>query len=508
MCTDTKGNAMNDSDNKKILTSFKNLVSDGENMIKKLEISKNIYKKLIQYLTENNTSYIDYSKIVTSLFDVIDEPTLISYFREMGNRIAYEWALELYWILLNDLPSAKESFSDTVLARIYLEHIGAQKNEKTEANKFRNNKTNIQKQFDNDTDNLSIYQYPKYLSYQKSLSSLNLNNLKEDELLLTDFFFFVQEHHQSPFGANYISEGMTFTKYYDTISDYIQLHGKLPSDNLKAELSAYICEKLYHSISYERCVLNFFECSINMKKIPNIYWPTHCFCRMYNTHYISLIDYLSSLCESDFSSFWTAEDEMDQRASMYILFELYNSFLLPQFFHILVLVLNKLYEGDTTVIATSLKDFLLKELSDEKAYSFRKDLIYTHNAIRQLGKYLNKEEQYKEFYKMLFPSPKNDRKEYDFSTAFFKCFFHHDSTNLISPYLQEAKRTSEPSNMSRPTVQDNEAVLNDVTIDQNGDSVSESIRICISLLKRDIFTNYIVSQSLYITSPNEYKNLI
>ena len=88
----------------KINTTYSKLVKEGETLIKQMDLAKAIYQELSERLHSETTDNINYSCIVTALFDVVNQnwgTTL--YFTQRTNQIAHEWALELYWIILDYL---------------------------------------------------------------------------------------------------------------------------------------------------------------------------------------------------------------------------------------------------------------------------------------------------------------------------------------------------------------------------------------------------------------------
>lgn len=424
----------------KINTTYSKLVKEGETLIKQMDLAKAIYQELSERLHSETTDNINYSCIVTALFDVVNQnwgTTL--YFTQRTNQIAHEWALELYWIILDSLNVSSKPLPRMKLAQIYNERTGSKNNIKNSANRFAEKK----KLIDSEMTTEWVYgdlQNAKYKPYRKLFTSLEQNTLKENGVDELDYYFYVQRHLDSPFSSKNLSDGMIFTNFHQFVSDYISLQQKKPQQNFEAELSAFVFEKLYYGISYEKCMLSFFKYNLANDITSNMFITSNFFYDLFNTHYLSLTEHILQSYDKQLFLFWDNDIGETVRHNAYITFHLYNGYWLPLLFRILTYVLNDFYKSDTAMILKQLRNCVQNNLKYNGGSTYRNELLKTHAEIDNLKSKFSSNRQKEN---LLFPSSKNDRKEYLFSTTFFLRFFEHLPPSFIRPHTLQTNCSSD-----------------------------------------------------------------
>ena len=391
-------------------------------------------------------TFLDYANLLFNTFHKYYgiEP----FFMYKNEHIAHEWALELYWMILCDCEPTDDSYTSFMLAKLYKLRTNHTKSDKVVANQFAQKLKIITKQFSSPLIPLAYPSGTKYNEYMTTFSRLESNCRKNNGLYEHDYFFYVKNHHSSPYATRNLDTGFLFNNFLGVISEYQDLHNADPKDSFKSEFSAFVFEKLYYGISFEKCICEFFKYNYKKKELPNTYWTIRCFCEFFNTHNLSLIDYFSYAYRHHLHLFCDSvpsnetkfrNDKTNTMQVLYAKFQLYNSFYLPLLFHVLALSLHDLYEGNTERLIVDLRLFITEHISTRDALTYRNILATNHTILTTFKENIVHYDNCKTTYKTLFSEPKNDRIEYKFNKAFTKCFFHLKTTNHIDHYKGPAK---------------------------------------------------------------------
>ena len=391
-------------------------------------------------------TFLDYVKQLFNIFH--EQYGIVPFFMYRNEEIAYEWALELYWIILCGCEPTEDSPPNLTRAQLYKYRTNHTASDKVLANKFAEKQKSIVQQF---SDPLIPLAYPsgtKYNEYITAFSSIEENSRKDNALSSNDYFFYIQNHHSSPYAPKNLDTGFLFKNFFEVISEYQKLHQNDNNDSFKSELSAFVFEKLYYGISFEKCICEFFKYNYTKQELPNVHWTLRCFCDFFNTHHLSLIDYFISGYSSTFFTAWTPTPSNEKvketnptntMQSICALFQLYNSFYLPLLFHVLAQSLHDLYNGNTKLLLKDLRLFISERISAKNTLTYRGAQTRTHSLIAAFKNNDKYQKIYTTAYKTLFSEPKNDRIEYKFNKAFTKCFFQLKTVNYLNYYKTPRK---------------------------------------------------------------------
>ena len=416
-------------------TPFKSFISNSQSLLNNLEIAQILYSSLEVKLNET-PGEPSFEQICSTLFEVFNSQIANScYFSTMSSQITYEWALELYWMLLRSQTDSKKQLSDSVLTRLYLN--AKDKNidkEDSASNMYERRKKDIIKQFSNQNSATSSLTNHKYNNYKTVIQPLATDNTLIPGTIDIDNYLYIRSHMDTPFSVKNINNGMIFPKYQELITQYLKLH---PTFSLENEISAFIFEKLYSSVSYQLCVRELAE-NCNTNKLPVAYWPLYTFTKLFDTHHISLIKYTQEVYFIDKNLFFDIDKGRDLRYASYYDFQQYNCFYLPLFLHILALYLNNYYEGKNFNIIANINAYIEKILSDPETvtYSYYWSLKNVFRSISQLAKTLyQKNTKIDEIkYSIICPANQSSSKWYTFSSEICKLFFNIDTPLLIQSY--------------------------------------------------------------------------
>ena len=428
-------------------TPFEFIISNSQSLLKNLEIAKILYSSLESKLnkSQNNPSF---EKICSTLFEVFNSKFANSwYFSTMSEQITYELALELYWILIRSQTDSLERLSNNQLSGIYL-NAKYKNTEKIDSasNMYEGRKSEISKQF----STTFTCNNRKYNCYKTVIQPLATDNTLIPGASTKDNYLYIRNHTDTPFSSKNINKGIIFTKFQELIVQYLELH---PKFSFETEISAFIFEKLYSSVSYQLCIHALAE-NCNTNNLPVAYWPLYTFTKLFDTHHISLIKYTQEIYFNDKSLFLDINKGRDIRYFSYYEFQQYNSFYLPLFLHILALYLSNYYSGKIIDIITNINTYIEKILSSSEAvthsyyWSLKNVFGSISNAAKTLYPKTTKIDEIK--YNIICPSNQSSSKWYLFSSEICKLFFEKETPYLLQFYYNMNSVLNNLTNIDSP----------------------------------------------------------
>lgn len=433
---------------------YQDFLQFGKVQIHNMEIFRNIYEAASKECL-NFRSKCPFSSVISAVLKKTDisGACVSDYINRMKERISYELAFEMYWEILSSEENAHEDKMTAVaFATLYLNETGLSSSPKSMSETFSKNRNAMMKEFKgNDPRYPFFHKYmkeEKYCQYKEALSIDSLQNCSNQKgIPNSDFFFYVEKHAQSIFQYNYFETGVTYTKYFEILKEYQSLHKNVDGQQVDfdTELSAFIMEKLYYATSFSKMMLEYVSQGYIGKTLPNVDTKLFSFTKLFDSHNISLIDYLLECRGQELSAFFQNDDALNK---IYKEFRWYRSFLLPIIKNILFVIVEAQYKGDIALIKAKLKEYIEEECSNMgfiQQWGYRSLLDNTIRKIEEINKSFNDtlkkgkdQTDVSEDHKIkrtrqgiLFPPVKTDRNNCKFSMEMSKLFFHHDVTSMM-----------------------------------------------------------------------------
>lgn len=198
-----------------------------------------------------------------------------------------------------------------------------------------------------------------------------------------DLIFNLENYKNFIYNPKNINNGIQFYNYFTMVQDFLNFHKRphnLPS--FDDEYSAFLFEQLHYPIQFQKCIVSYMTQDFSSENIPKSYFPMLLYTKLFDTHYLSLTDYIlkkynvtpinysssenRTFTKNDISiSNWFYKlDKQAEDLRYYSFYEMqfYNSILLPLLTYVIKKVLFALSKEDILKIKTLSYEYLHKTL--------------------------------------------------------------------------------------------------------------------------------------------------
>lgn len=244
---------------------------------------------------------------------------------------------------------------------------------------------------------------------------------------------FFTSYSSSPFRLQGLKNGISLSTFYNLVNTFLSKHNN--SFDFQTEYSAYQFHRIYYSIQYLKCYSSFLNRSFNKKSIQKDYFPLLFYTRLFDTQYLSLIDYILDKYNEDLEQLY--EDSHSSKHKLaFCDMQILNSFWFPIINKSIKELLFRVFEGDLQKIQEMCKVYLTKLILDPKTnYKY---LALINNEIKTIEEttYPNPLD-FKKRKEVINPqNAKTGSTNYIFNLVFSKCFFFHEWTSYFDFYMQ------------------------------------------------------------------------
>lgn len=457
-------------------------VALGNNLINQFEIANNAYLHTMAKIK------IDEGWCFSSIVEYIVESIIKStrtcpseYLEKESTRLCHEFAIEIYWRLLStsDFSKFKKEKNESFV-EAYADIEKPEASLKSIYQTFTRRHTAMQKEFN--PENVKYYKYnlhnhyDKYCDYARILGGIQEGNRiklykskTQKGIPNIDYCMYVYQHMHSIYRKNFFFEGCSFTKFFSLVEQYERIHKQDLTgpevDAVTSELSAFVFERLHYACSYSKLMYSFVVSDFIKEKLPSNFTLLRYYTSLFNTHYLSLIDYIQDKYEDRLVDSFSEDKGYSVAYDTYLEFEFNAKYLIPLVYHILVAILYSLFKGKRDEMISYLEKTIAENiLNNENTY--RKEIYNIYADINELGKSLhlyqerkktdqtlgNKKNSKKKYTSektkagILFPENKNDRTFFKYSCHMSKEFFHAPTANFLqvnNPYIKRPLQKTE-----------------------------------------------------------------
>lgn len=413
---------------------YYNDIQTVRSLIKRCPIANKIYTTLLSEDFSDTPTPANHNKFSCSNIDKLKERLYASlsdipyipheYFNDYYDHMFYEIIFEIYHYsqihILQDqgIPSIKDCIDQ-------LSPTGST-NESIQQEISRNKKNLL-----HDFSNLKAKcTYNQKLNIFYAQLGLWNNSPPEITPFMTpeNTIIILRSYSDSIFNIKNSKDGFLLHTVYNIMGDYLYAFRNCPSFN--KEYCFYEFNHIYHIIQYSRCASQYLNPeTYTHKSIRTEYFPLYIYSKLFDTPYISLIDYI---CEQYDDQLTKIYEKPSILRSLMIRKELLNTFWIP----IINLCLkNAVFignNGDFESISKTCKDWLISQMASPD-YTYTSLLHNAKEAIEQ----------------STYPNPKDysnrrdikDQKyvktgtpNHQFNIVLSKAFFYNDFPNYLSTY--------------------------------------------------------------------------
>ena len=214
------------------------------------------------------------------------------------------------------------------------------------------------------------------------------------------------------------SDGISLFNFYDMVTNFLHLH---KVDKLEDELSVFQFEYIHYPIQYLRCYATYLSRAFSQDVLPRAYLPLWLYVHLFDTHFISLTDYLLDKYEDTINQIY---DNPISFQPVYYERQLLNGFLIPIIQECIRQVLSSSLYGNLDKIRDCCQTYLNRKPFGTYEHNYLKLL---QGAVKQLESVTFPDQK-----SVIDPkSAKTGSPNYRFNLVFSKCFFLQDLPNYF-----------------------------------------------------------------------------
>lgn len=303
-------------------------------------IANKIYTTLLSEDFSDNPTPANHNKFSCSNIDKLKERLYASlsdipyipheYFNDYYDHMFYEIIFEIYHYsqihILQDqgIPSIKDCINQ-------LSPLGATKNSIEQ--EISKNKTNLLYDFSNlktiCTYNQKLNTFYEQLGlFNNSSPTISPTMTPENTVII------LRSYSDSIFNMKNSKDGVSLYSVYKFIDDFLSYFGNDSQLSFNKEYCFYEFNHIYRLIQYSKCASEYLDpssapdpsASFTHTGIPSEYFPLYIYSKLFDTSYISIIDFIDEQYTKDINVFYKTPSVLQ---SLLVKKELLNSFWVP-----------------------------------------------------------------------------------------------------------------------------------------------------------------------------------
>lgn len=389
-----------DSFKSSYLDSIYNSLKLKQNQSNKTVNLTSIFQSIPSVLKEFHIStsyfdtYLEYF-IYETLFDIYHDATSTLSFKNPSS-------VNLHAYIYEKHPAAK---GDKDLSHIIESKISSQKKKLFKAISIFTKTTNITSVANSIPSHFKSKKAYDFYSFFQKIQNKNKNKFVS-LLPLSNLLFNLEDFNKFIYTPDNIDSGIQYYNFIKSVCDFIEYHpSKTYPLTFEDEYSAYLFEQLHYPIQFQKCVLSYSLQKFASKEYQEAYFPLFLYTKLFDTHYLSLTDYILNKYgaipisnpkakptePSIYTIFYDTTEEAELlRFSSFYEMQFYNTAILPLLTYIIKKLLFDLNNGDIELIQKQSYEQLLNILNDnnnikernQKPFSYFKQLTQLHEKSK------------------------------------------------------------------------------------------------------------------------------
>lgn len=337
------------------------------------------------------------------------------YFYNYFERFAYE---NIFNIFAEAFYSHSLTKNKSKKMRDYIEKYLAQTNEPISENIIEQEISKKKKQLQNDLNGTCSYRSTngKFNTFYTHIGAPlfeEVNPLLDD----ADYIFTLRNYAKTIYSEKNIHTGIQIYSFYnDIVCAYMSQYAAIEKPSFKKEFSAFLFEEIHFPIQYLNCISSYLNAPFSKTKIPDNYWTLFIFAKIFDTHNLSVTDFILDKYSKDLQNLYSPEHE-SLRYRIFVESQFLKSYWIRILNLILKQVLYLIYNGDINTIATMCKEYISNKLSNNYTYC---------NLLKEASEHLATAEYPRTKDKVNSVSPKTDSIEQLFNYSISMCFFMYE----------------------------------------------------------------------------------
>lgn len=249
-----------------------------------------------------------------------------------------------------------------------------------------------------------------------------------------DALFNIEQYIHFIYRPENFDKGIQFYNFYNTIDNYLRKWMlKDEAIPFSYEYSAYLLEQIHYATQYEQCLKQFVTLFADQNFVGKIadmpYFLLLIYTKLFDTHYISLTDYIEKKYPMNFS----LNIDSDFYYDAFIEMQLLNAFILPLIDYTVKALLFVDTQGEISEIKSITKNYL------EMHYQEKKEALSYHYKLMELQTKLNNEYYHYPYSNksLLEDTSKNTTKEHQLNHHLSRAFFEKDIPDFFLLYMKQ-----------------------------------------------------------------------
>ena len=354
-----------------------------------------------------------------------------NYFSKYYNRLFFEIIFEIYHYAQIELQKSQErtSIKDSI------NQIAAFKNSVVDSSSIEQDISRKKKILVNDFNILQTQStYSSKLSNFYSYMGLKCDDKPTVSPIITpeNTVFILRSYSDSIFNQKNSKDGILLHTVNRILKDYLDCFGD--QNTFKVEYCIYEFNKIYNYIQYSECCSSYLNQTFTHKKIPTDYSPLCMYTKLFDTQYLSLIDFIFEMQKENLGNIYNDPSILHDAL---LKKELLNTFWLPIINLCLKETVFLCSKGYFDTICQTCKEWLIDQI-EHNDYSYFSLMHKTQenlaNSTYPNEKDYNRRKDIKDIKHTKTGSPNQV-----FNITFSKAFFYNDLPNYLYTYPDQIK---------------------------------------------------------------------